>query len=229
MKRLFCLLLLTACSTHTQIYSSEGFDGCFIDFKNPITFTNYIETHEEYAENGNSNSMKLLGCAYYQKGEWLLAEKWLYESFNRGNTDSATALTAMYLKEGDIVQAVTWSQQVPLETDLVRWLKVLIALETYKESDDLTDLIQAKTALQNKINYEGETAMTLSLLDSMEQLIDESRKCSVSQCSITNVNDLKSHLTIVSTGALSTLIPSPPLKWNTDPEEAETTPLSHTT
>lgn len=224
MKRLFCLLLLTACSTYTRHYSSESLNWCFIDFQHPATFLNYIENHKEYAENGNPNSMKLLGCAYYQKGDWLLAERWLHESFNKGELDASTALTAVYLKEGDLPQAAAWVQHIPLETDLVRWLKILIALERYQESEEINDLIQAQHALKNKINYEGETTMTLSLLESISQLIQEAEQCTFSNCSVVNFQERKTHLSIISTGALSTLIPSTPLKWNMNPDETADAP-----
>ena len=127
--------------------------GAFIEFQDTVTFHNYIANHEKYAEEGNPSSMRLLGCAYYQQGNILLAEQWLTQAYEKGKAGSAAALTAIYLKEGDLGKAGVWSQNITLETDLVRWLRVIDSLERYRVFEDVNYLTQAQTALRHKLNY----------------------------------------------------------------------------
>ena len=220
MKRLvFLLLFSVSCAENTEYLSLEVADWCFIEFQDTVTFHNYIANHEKYAEEGNPSSMRLLGCAYYQQGNILLAEQWLTQAYEQGKAGSAAALTAIYLKEGDLGKAGVWSQNITLETDLVRWLRVIDSLERYRVFEDVNYLTQAQTALKSKLNYEGETDMTVNWLGTITDLIQEEQKCQQFECSEVNFKESKQNVYIFSKGILSMLVPANPLKWNFESEE----------
>ena len=220
MKRLVFLLLFTiSCAENTELLSLEFTNWCFIQFQDAVTFNNYITNHEKYAEEGDPSSMRLLGCAYYQQGNILLAEQWLTQAYEKGKAGSAAALTAIYLKEGDLEKAGVWSQNITLETDLVRWLKVVDSLERYRAFEDVNYLIQAQTALKRKLNYEGETEMTVNWLATITDLIQDEERCQKFECSEMSFRESKQNVSIFSKGILSMLIPANPLKWNFESEE----------
>ena len=220
MKRLvFLLFFAISCGQNTELLSLETAGWCFIEFQDSVTFNNYIAHHEKYAEEGNPSSMRLLGCAYYQQGDLLLTEQWLTQAYEKGKARSASALTAIYLKEGDLEKAGRWIQNIVLETDIVRWLKVVDAIERYLAFEDVNYLIQAQTSLKRKLNYEGDTLMTLQWLMVITDLIQDEEKCQKFECSEADLVESKQNLSIFSKGILSMLVPANPLKWNFESEE----------
>ena len=220
MKRLVFLLFFTiSCAENTELLSLESTRWCFIEFQDSVTFNNYIANHEKYAEEGNPGSMSLLGCAYYQQGDLLLAEQWLTQAYEKGRAGSAAALTAIYLKEGDLEKAGVWIQSITLETDIARWLKVVDSLERYRVFEDVNYLIQAQADLRRKLNYEGETEMTVNWLSTITDLIQDEEKCKNSECSEVDFKESKRNVSIFSKGILSELVPANPLRWNFETEE----------
>jgi len=218
MKRLIFALFFIGCSQTTQL-NSENIEWCFIDFRDSVFFQEYIEAHKGYAERGNPKSMKLLGCAYYQKGDLKEAQEWLIQSYELGEEDASVALSAIYLKEGDMNQSLFWGGQILDETPYVRWIHILRYLESYQLSERTSDLENALGALRNKINQEGETEMTLGLIDAIDSVIIEAEECRDSDCVVINFEEKKRYLQVFSRGALSLLIPSNPLSWNYEPDE----------
>ena len=216
-KWLICIFFL---GCHNIQLHSEQADWCFIDFHSREAFYNYIESHKNYAQKqGHISSMKLLGCAYYQKGQLDLAEKWLSQAYTAGDEGVASALTAMYLKEGRLDLALNWKNKISLVTGRERWLYVLDSLERYKKTQDVYYLHLAHTALEKKIQFEGDTEMTTQLSANIESLIQYESNCNQnSQCSLVAFNEKKSYLNIFSKGALATLVPVIPKAWSYDPQ-----------
>ena len=228
MKRLIFLLFLCGC--HTVQYSEQP-GWCFIRFHDRQSFFNYMAAHEKYATNGgNINSMQLLGCAYYQKGDLASAEKWLKEAHTQGDEGAATALTAIYLKEEQPDLASTWKGHITTETDRVRWLYVIGHLERYRQTNATFALNLAHQALANKIHYEGSTEMTTQLLNFIKDLVKAENECNNtnSECSLVTFNEKKNYMHIFSRGALAEMIPSVPISWNYEPNEIGVLPEENT-
>ena len=220
--RLFLLLFLLGCGGTTQYLSSESADWCFVRFENQKAFLNYIEVHENHAnDTDNVNSMLLLGCAYYQQGDLSNSEQWLQKAYSKGNTNAAASLTALYLKEQDLEKASIWNNQMTIANDRVRWLKVLYALEKYYASQNINYLSQSYEALQRTMNYEGETKMTVQLLRNIGDLLQIERDCKNPEinCVAYDLKEKRQYLHILSRGVLSVLVPRNPLSWNNEEEE----------
>ena len=208
---------------HILKFRSHLIIGVLHDFENRDNFFEYLNTHEEHAiNNRNVESMRLVGCAYYQKGDLDLAEQWLNEAYQNGHEGVPIDLIAIYLKEGDLERALTWKQENTLEpTARIRWLQVVEPIEHYRKSNQSMYLHQARAMLEQKIQYEGETPMTSQLLESIIDLINEESVCALrnSNCSIAYTNEKKAYVQIFSQGILSSMIPDVPKSWNYEEEE----------
>ena len=213
MKRLVFVLFFIGCSQTTQL-NSENIEWCFIDFHNSDLFNEYIEAHRNYSRSNNPKSMKLLGCAYYQKGFLEDAQEWLIRSYELGEEESLVALSAIFLKEGDIEQSAFWGNKITLETPYVRWVRILRHLESYQINGRVFELEAALTSLSEKIRIEGETEMTLGLLETINAVIQEDENCQNSDCVIVDFEEKKDYLGVFSRGAIAMLVPSNPLSWN---------------
>ena len=230
--RMKCLIFLFFIGCDRQIVnlSSESPEWCFHHFHTRSDFENYITLHEDYADSASSShSMQLLGCAYYQKGDFLNAVKWLASSYQAGEKSSAAALSAIYLKEGSLDKAESWQKAITVETDQVRWLNVIEKIKKYQKFNDTTYLAEAYQALEYKINYEGSTDMTEGLLSVMSDLLDQEDDCqnkASSACSVSNFNERKSYLYILAEGALAVMVPFVPQSWKTAPLPEEETSSS---
>lgn len=220
-KSLLLFVFFCSCTNNTVSLSSATPGWCFYNFENRSTFDNYIVVHESSVKNSNNvNSMQLLGCAYYQKGDLLMAEKWLTNAYSAGDKGSSTALTAIYLKEGNLRRAATWGREIQVETDHVRWLRVVEEIKNYQKFDNVTYLKRAYDALNYKINYEGQTGMTVQLLNVINDLLEQEQVCrdlTSPDCSVFDFNERKNYIYILSEGVLAVMIPSVPLAWRYDP------------
>ena len=214
----------------TSLLSLDSPGWCFFSYDDSITFNDYMAFHEANVKSVNDiNSMQLLGCAYYQKGDIALAEKWLVSAYEAGQEEAPTALTAIYLKEGDLQKASLWHKQIADETDHVRWLKVVEQIKKYKKYDKEVYLSQAYTALNYKINYEGPTSMTSQLLEIMNYIIEQSPYCTepVSvDCRVSDFNEKKNYIYVLAEGVLSVMVPSVPLAWNFENGESAPVPVA---
>ena len=230
--RMKCLIFLFFIGCDSQIVnlSSESPEWCFHHFNTRSDFENYITLHENYAsDSSSSHSMQLLGCAYYQKGDFLNAVKWLTSSYQAGAKSSAAALTAIYLKEGSLDKSDSWQKAITVETDQVRWLSVIEKIKKYQKLNHTAYLAEAYQALEYKINYEGSTDMTEGLLTVMSDLLDQEKDCqnqASGSCSVSNFNERKNYLFILAEGALAVMVPFVPQSWKAalPPEEEISSP-----
>ena len=214
---------LYGCNYSTS-FSSEAVNWCFYDFSNRSRLDNYVAIYEKSSKGANNaTSMKLLGCVYYQKGALLEAEQWLTTAYQEGGEGAASALTAMYLKEGDLKKASLWNKEISTETNQVRWMKVVIELKRYKETGRDIYLIRARMALEDKMNFEGSTDMMVNLLSVIDGLIDP--VCGDdAECSVVDIEEKKYYLDTLSEGILVKLVPSVPLAWKYEPDQVGVVP-----
>ena len=227
--KVFVFVLFLGCGS-AQLNSESFDDWCFKKFEHRDSFFEYLNINEESArDNKNVESMRLIGCAYYQKGDLDLAEQWLNEAYQYGHKGVPIDLTAIYLKEGDLERALAWHRENSLESDRIRWLNIIMPIERYRHSDQRMYLSGAQSMLEYKIQHEGETPVTLSLMDALEDLMEEENNCAVrnSDCSHADTNEKRASIHIFSRGALSSLVPHIPQSWNH--EEGEVGLLPQTT
>ena len=221
--KVFIFLFFLGCgSAHLN---SESFNNwCFTNFENRDNFFEYLNTHEEHAKNNDVESMRLVGCAYYQKGDLDLAEQWLNEAYQNGHEGVPVDLTVIYLKERDLERALAWKREKEstLESDLIRWLDVIVNIIRYKQSDQRMYLSQAGVMLKYKIKQEMETSMTLELMSTIEDLIEEENACALDSpdCSYARRDEKKDYVYVLSQGILSQMVLDYPKIWNY--EEGET-------
>ena len=216
----FLIFFITGCNSSTQI-SSTAPSSCFNQFPSKKIFDGYINFHQEHAES-NDNSMRLLGCALYQKGDLSSAEKWLKEAYDKGNKAIALDFIAIYLKEGQADLASMWEQEakkkkVP-ETPVSRWLNVIEELERYESSNNKWHLQNAQQALANKMKYESPTPFIEQFSESLSKLLKLEEECQFErpECSSYYLKEQRSYMKVVSNGVLSTMIPSLPIHWKYD-------------
>lgn len=224
--KVFIFLFFLGCGS-AQL-NSESFDEwCFKRFEHRDSFFEYLSINEEYAKNDkNVESMRLIGCAYYQKGDLDLAEQWLNEAYQNGHKGVPVDLTAIYLKEGDLDRALDWHRENALESDRIRWLNIIVPMEHYRHKDERMHLSRARSMLEYKIQYEGETPVTLRLMETIEDLINEENSCAKRNpdCSHADTNEKKASVHIFSRGALSSMIPDIPKSWNYEEGEVGLSP-----
>ena len=225
--KVFIFLFFLGCGS-AQLNSESFDDWCFTKFENRDNFFEYLSTHEEHANNDkNVESMRLVGCAYYQKGDLELAEQWLNEAYRNGHKGVPVDLTAIYLKEGDLERAMTWKRENALESDRIRWLNIIDPIERYVKSGQRMYLNQSRAMLKQQIQYEGETPMTLEFMDTIEDLIEKENACALndSDCSYAYTNEKKFYVHILSQGMLSSMVPDIPKSWNYEEEEIGLLPV----
>ncbi len=217
LKSLFLILFFLGCSSTTKLNSSPS-SSCFNKFPSKEVFDNYVAFHQEHADS-NQNSMRSLGCAFYQQGNLLLAEQWLIEAYRHGHLETAIDLMAIYLKENQINLASQWRRQIEKdrtsETEISRWLKVIEELEKYDQFESTGYLENAKETLLYKMKYEGSTPITEQLITNINNLISADEECQIngSTCLLPYLNEQKSYIKVFSKGVLATLIPDLPLYW----------------
>ena len=215
-------LIFMGCSFEHQL-SSESTNWCFVKFLDRSKLLEYIEVHETQAsQEGSVDSMRLLGCAYYQAGDIKSAEKWLKTAYKEGHSSVPIDLAAIYLKEGDLARASIWQRENTLEdTARIRWLRVVENIEQYNKTGASTYLKYTQSALQDKIRYEGQTPMTQEMLQIIETLIEEENACRMKnpECSHVYMNEKKAYMKTFSKGVLALLIPSTPQSWKYDADE----------
>jgi len=225
--KVFIFLFFLGCNS-VQLNSESFDDWCFPNFENRDKFFEYLNIHEEYARNENDvESMRLVGCAYYQKGNLDLAEQWLNEAYQHGHKGVPVDLTAIYLKEGDLERALAWKRENTLETDLIRWLNIIEPIERYEQSNQRMYLHEAGAMLKHKIQHEGETPMTLELMRVIEDLLEEEASCAVenSDCSYADRDEKKAYVYMLSQGILSSMVPDTPKSWNYEEEDLGLLPV----
>ena len=202
----------------TNLESRSSTHWCFTKFEDRDNFFEYLNAHEENAENkGNVESMRLVGCAYYQKGDLNLAEQWLNEAYQNGHENVPVDLTAIYLKEGDLDRALNWKRENTLKpTERTRWLDVIAPIERYGKSNMRIYLNQARSMLERKIKHEGETPMTSQLMDIIDDLIKEENTCALksSECWTAHTNEKKAYVRNIFQGMLLSMVPDIPKSWN---------------
>ena len=224
--KVFIFLFFLGCGSARL--NSESFDKwCFTNFKNRDKFFEYLNTHEEYAKNNDVESMRLVGCAYYQKGDLDLAEEWLNEAYQNGHKGVPVDLTAIYLRERDLERALTWKRENTLESNEIRWLNVIEPIERYKHSNQRMYLNEAGAMLKHKIRHEGETSMTLELMNIIEDLIEEENACALNSpdCSYARRDEKKDYAYIFSQGILLSMVPDTPKSWDYEEEELGLLPV----
>ena len=69
-----------------------------------------LEVLAQSAEQGNSDSMHLLGKHYFECGDHVQAEKWYLRSIELGNVNSMVNIGVLYFTDGDIDKAKYWYQ-----------------------------------------------------------------------------------------------------------------------
>ena len=225
--KVFVFVLFLGCGS-AQLNSESFNDWCFTKFENRDNFFEYLNVHEKYAKSDkNVESMRLAGCAYYQKGDLDLAEQWLNEAYRNGHKGVPVDLTAIYLKEGDLERALAWKRENTLESDRIRWLNIVEPIERYKKSGQRMYLTQTRAMLRQKIKYEGETPMTLEFMKTVEDLIEEENACALenSDCSYAHTSEKKVYVHILSQGILSSMVPDIPKSWNYEEEEMGLLPV----
>lgn len=219
--KVFVFLLFLSCSS-AQLNSESFNNWCFTKFENKDNFFEYLNIHEEYAKNeANVESMRLAGCAYYQKGDLDLAEQWLHEAYEKGHEGVPVDLIAIYLKEGDLERALVWKDVNTLEpTNQMRWLDIIVPLEHYIRDNRRAYLNQAKIMLKLKMQYEGETPMTSRFMEIIENLIEDENTCALSaDCPVAYASEKKAYVHIFSQGVLSNMVPDIPQSWNYEEED----------
>ena len=221
------LLWFVGCGSTTKLNSSHAI-SCFNEYPNKEVFDNYMTFHREHAER-DQNSMRLLGCGYYQLGDLVLAEEWLGKAYSLGYSDIAFDLIAIYLKEGQTNLVSHWKgeverSQIP-ETEIYRWLKIIESLEIYsKNNHNLVYLENALESIADKIKNEGVTPETENFKSSIASLIEIEKAClnNSETCTLPNLHEKRSYMKILYEGMLATMIPDLPLHWGiNDYEETQ--------
>ena len=215
------LVWFVGCSSTTKLNSSHAI-SCFNEYPSKEAFDNYMTFHREHAEY-DQNSMRLLGCGYYQLGDLAFAEEWLLEAYSRGYSEVAFDLIAIYLKEGQTGLVSQWKVEVDKiqipETEIYRWLKVVENLELYHQEDHRLPYLEGALAdLVDKIKNEGVTPEIESFKDSMVSLIEIEKSCrsNSDSCILPSLHEKRSYMRIFSEGVLATMIPDLPLHWSID-------------
>ena len=219
-RSLFLILFILGCNSKTQLNSTAP-SSCFNQFSSKEAFDYYIDFHQEHAR-ANDNSRRLLGCAFYQKGDLFSAEKWLQEAYDQGQKQTAVDFWAIYLKEGQMNLVSYWKEEtkknkIP-ETTLSRWLIIIEELEKYNNSQNIWHLKNAQKNLLYKMKHEGSTPIIEQLIDTINKLISTEEDCKMNRpnCSLPYLSEQKSYMKVFSNGVLSTLIPSLPLHWQSE-------------
>ena len=229
-----CLFLAAAgCNAdHNYItsYSTEEAQWCFHEFEDRAVFEDFVSINKDSAKGASDvGSMEFLGCAYYQQGDLKNAEKWLTEAYKMGGLRAPAALSAIYLKEGDLGQAEAWMDRVNVETNLVRWVKVIGEIKKYEKYDNPTYLLRAQNELSEKINYEGSTHMTTDFLAKMNTLLEQTIECRnashLPECSSAEFRESfdegKNYMDIMAKGLLAQMVPVVPKSWLYPVEEEQ--------
>ncbi|MDE0151516.1 MAG: hypothetical protein OXK80_03325 [Bdellovibrionales bacterium] len=227
--KVFIFLFFLGCGS-AQLNSETFDDWCFEPFKQRDNFYEYLNIHEEYAKSDNNvESMRLAGCAYYQKGDLDLAEQWLSEAYQNGHKGVPVDLTAIYLKEGDLERALTWykEKENTLESERIRWLDIVVPMERYRHSNERMYLSGARSMLEHKIRIEGDTPVTLRLMETIDDLIEEETQCARRDhgCSYARINEKKASIHVFSRGVLSSMVPDIPKSWNYEEGEVGLLPI----
>ncbi len=226
--KVFVFLFFLGCGS-TNLTSKSSNNWCFTKFEDRDNFFEYLNAHEEHAKNeGDIESMRLVGCAYYQKGDLDLAEQWLNEAYQNGHGNIPIDLTAIYLKEGDLERALTWKRENALQpTDRTRWLDIIVPIERYGKSGLRIYLNQAQAMLERKIKHEGETPMTSQLMETIEDLIEEENNCvQSSDCWTAHTDEKKAYVHNLFQGMLSSMVPNIPKSWNYEAGEVGLEPTA---
>ncbi len=226
--KVFIFSLFLGCGSSNL--SSQSSNWCFTKFENRENFFEYLNAHEEYAnDEGNVESMRLTGCAYYQKGDLDLAEQWLSAAYENGHENVPIDLMAIYLKEGDLERALSWKQESTLKpTNRTRWLDIIAPVERYKKSSLRIYLNQARSMLERKIKHEGDTPMTSQLMEIIDDLIKAENTCALksSECWTAHTGEKKAYVLNIFQGMLLSMVPDIPQSWNYEEGEVGLEPAS---
>lgn len=225
-------LALFGCEEHVFLYRSVQNSWCFSKFVKKKDFEDYVEFHKEYAFNyDNSESMRVLGCAYYQQGDLKEAQRWLRSAYINGDNDVATPLMLIYMKEGNFDSSKLWRDQIKEESvNKVSWSLIIDGLIRFYETDDLNDLEISYQELKNKMKTEGSTDLMRKLLTSIIFIREQDVQCTsvafFNKCDHSARAENKAYVFTIAKGVLDSLLAINPISWSYNDDLKSISPSS---
>ncbi len=186
-------LILLSCDSQVNLPSIQ-FDACFTNYK---TKNDLIEKLELFNadqiledESPNYSVMAVVGCLYYQLGQFPKAVELLQKSFQESTEEktkriAASALSLIYLKlaETDRTAMEKINPYIASAgTDSIgRWMLVLKGVYTYFFYDNTQALQSSIKWIKYKNENEGGTDTTVRFLEQMEDVYLSEQACRSSQ------------------------------------------------
>lgn len=215
--KLVLFIPFVACEDDKTLYSISQIEWCFSQFENKEILDKQIQLYEKTARGGHIDSMRLLGCAYYQYQDLAEAEKWLERAYLKGDSKVATPLALIYLKEGQLHLSKSWLEHATEQTNELRWIRLAQHLTDFEKMGDIKSFESVQELIKKKIQIEGDHFINSNIRSAVDIISSNYEQCedpnNLKECSLKDVVESRQYLKTLTQGIVESLVFSTPLYW----------------